>query len=216
MTLKEFFTFRRNRFFWLNILAMLLVLPAVVFGVLKGLDTYTRHGQSILVPDVRGKDVGAARQALSARGLSCDVTDSSYVKNLPAGSVLDHSPAAGQRVKQGRIVHLTVNTLSIPLCAVPDVADNSSLRQAEARLLAAGFRLDSIRQIPGETDWVYGVEYRGLPLAEGEKVPIGSLLRLVVGNGEKEPEEEADSLAAEDTSLPAPPVRSGEEEESWF
>ena len=40
------------------------------------------------------------------------------------------------RVKEGRIIYLTINAINIPLQAVPDVADNSSLRQAEARILA--------------------------------------------------------------------------------
>ena len=104
----------------------------------------------------------------------------------------------------------------MPLCNVPDVADNSSLRQAEARLLAAGFRLDSIRKIPGETDWVYSVEYKGRPLAIGEQVPVGSMLRLVVGNGEREPELETDSLGVEDTAGAETGAPADEDEESWF
>lgn len=216
MTIKEFFSFRQNRFFWLNILAMIIVLVAVVYGVLKGLDVYTRHGQAVTVPDIKGMSVAQAQQLLLNRGLSGVVSDSTYVKKLPAGSILDHNPSAGQRVKQGRIVYLTINTLSVPLCNVPDVADNSSLRQAEARLLAAGFRLDSIRKIPGEIDWVYSVEYKGRPLAIGEQVPVGSMLRLVVGNGEKEPELETDFLGVEDTAGAETGAPADEDEESWF
>ena len=59
------------------------------------------------------------------------------------------------------MVYLTINALDIPLQEVPDVADNSSVRQAEARLLAAGFRLTNNDSIPGEKDWVYAVKYRG-------------------------------------------------------
>ena len=54
---------------------------------------------------------------------------------------------------------MTINTLNTPLQEVPDVADNSSVRQAEARLLAAGFRLTNNDSIPGEKDWVYEVRY---------------------------------------------------------
>ena len=38
MTIKDFFSFRQNRFFWANILAMAVVVVGLLFGVLKGLD----------------------------------------------------------------------------------------------------------------------------------------------------------------------------------
>ena len=104
------------------------------------------------------------------RGLVCIVSDSSYVKTLPAGCILEYNPAAGQKVKEGRTIYLTINTIEVPLHIVPDVADNSSLRQAEARILASGFKLAEIQYIPGEKDWVYGVKYKGRQLSIGEKV----------------------------------------------
>ena len=50
ISLKEFFSFKSNRFFWLNLIAMVAVVIASIFGVLEWLDSYTRHGESILVP----------------------------------------------------------------------------------------------------------------------------------------------------------------------
>ena len=110
------------------------------------------------------------------------------------------------------MVYLTIKALDIPLQVVPDVADNSSLRQAEARLLAAGFRLTNNDSIPGEKDWVYAVKYRGNSLEIGAKVPMGAIWTLVIGNGEEAP---ADSLQVD--SLDVPQVQ-GEvlEEEDWF
>ena len=35
MTIKDFFSFRQNRFFWANILAMAVVVVGLLFGVLK-------------------------------------------------------------------------------------------------------------------------------------------------------------------------------------
>lgn len=212
MTIKEFFSFRKNCLFWGNIIAMVVVLVGVIFGVLAALDAYTRHGEAVVVPDVKGLSLAEAQTMFADRGLNCVVADSSYVKNLPAGCILDYSPTAGQRVKEGRMVYLTINALDIPLQEVPDVADNSSVRQAEARLLAAGFRLTNNDSIPGEKDWVYAVKYRGNSLEIGAKVPMGAILTLVIGNGEEAP---ADSLQVD--SLDVPQVQ-GEvlEEEDWF
>lgn len=191
---------------------MVVVLAGVLFGVLAALDAYTRHGEAVVVPDVKGLSLAEAQTMFADRGLNCVVADSSYVKNLPAGCILDYSPTAGQRVKEGRMVYLTINALDIPLQEVPDVADNSSVRQAEARLLAAGFRLTNNDSIPGEKDWVYAVKYRGNSLEIGAKVPMGAILTLVIGNGEEAP---ADSLQVD--SLDVPQVQ-GEvlEEEDWF
>ncbi|MDR0961559.1 MAG: PASTA domain-containing protein [Mediterranea sp.] len=206
MTLREFFSFRKNRFFWGNIIAMIVVVLLLVFGVLKGMDSYTRHGEAVVVPSLRNMSVAEAKQALAGRKLMGVVVDSSYVKTKPAGCVLECTPAAGQKVKEGRTIYLTINTQNVPMHAVPNVADNSSVRQAEARLLAAGFKLNEIDYIAGEKDWVYGVRYGDELLTEGQKVPIGAMLTLMVGDGSAE-EQVADSLATDSDSVT---------EESWF
>ena len=213
MTIKEFFSFRQNKFFWVNLIAMVIVVALALFGVLKGLDIYTRHGEAVVVPNVKGMGVTEAEKMFRNQGLTCIVSDSSYVKNLPAGCILEHSPAAGQKVKEGRTIYLTINTLNVPLQIVPDVADNSSMRQAQARLLATGFKLSENQYIPGEKDWVYGVKYQGRTLTNGEKVPVGSTLTLIVGDGGALAQE-ADSTNTETTGT----VSSGDSatDDSWF
>ena len=119
MTIKEFFSFKQNKFFWINLIAMVIVVALVLFGVLKGLDIYTRHGEAVVVPNVKGMGVAEAEKMFRNQGLTCIVSDSSYVKNLPAGCILEHNPAAGQKVKEGRTIYLTINTLSTPLLVVP-------------------------------------------------------------------------------------------------
>ena len=145
-------------------------------------------------------------------GLVCVVSDSSYVKNKPAGSILDVTPSVGQKVKEGRIIYLTINTLNIPLRPVPDVADNSSMRQAQAKILAAGFKLSENEMIPGEKDWVYGVKYMGRQLEMGDKVPVGATLTLLVGDGEELPVDN-DSIQNADSIMDSheSPV-----DDSWF
>ena len=71
MTIKDFFSFRQNRFFWANILAMVVVVAGLLFGVLKGLDIYTRHGEAVVVPDVKGMGVEEAEKMFRNRGLAC-------------------------------------------------------------------------------------------------------------------------------------------------
>ena len=213
MTIKEFFSFKANRFFWVNIIAMVVVAVLIVFGALKGLDIYTRHGQAVVVPDVKGMSVSEAEKMFRDQGLTYVVSDSNYVKNKPSGIILDLNPSVGQKVKEGRTIYLTINTLSTPLCVVPDVADNSSVRQAQAKLMAAGFKLTENRMVSGEKDWVYGVIYQGHLLQIGDKAPIGATLTLMVGDGVQSAG--ADSVdMVEDAAISADD--SGTEDDSWF
>lgn len=104
MTIKEFFSFKTNKYFWVNILVMIVAVVLIVFGVMKWLDVYTRHGEAVVVPDVKGMTVDEASKMFRNHGLVCVVSDSTYVKNKAAGIVLDANPGAGQKVKEGRTI----------------------------------------------------------------------------------------------------------------
>lgn len=216
MTIKEFFSFKTNKYFWVNIVAMIVVVVVLLFGVLKSLDVYTRHGETVVVPDVKGMTVDEASRMFRNHGLSFVVSDSSYVKNKEAGIVLDLNPGAGQKVKEGRTIYLTINTLDIPLYAVPDVADNSSVRQAQAKILAAGFKLSTVQTVSGEKDWVYGVKYQRRQLKAGDKIPLGASLVLMVGNGMEETLSEDSLDISTGTEEPVNSESSPTQEEDWF
>lgn len=184
ISLKDFFSFKRNRFFWLNLIAMTIVVIAAIWGTLHWLDNYTRHGQSITVPNVKGLPLQAAEAEIAKLGLNATVVDSNYVKGMPAEAILEQTPEARSKVKLGRTVYLTINTSDVPKIAIPDIIDNSSSRQAEARLRAMGFKLTAPELIEGEKDWVYGVKYKDKQLTSGEKIPRESVLTLCIGSGE--------------------------------
>ena len=212
ISLKDFFSFKKNRAFWLNLIAMPVVVIAIIFGVLHWLDNYTHHGQSIIVPNVKGLPLQQAETEFNKKNLRTVVVDSNFVKGMPAGAVLEQKPTSGAKVKTGRTIYLTINTAEMPRVAIPDIIDNSSYRQAEARLRALGFKLTAPEIISGEKDWVYAVKYLEKELTNGEKIPRESVLTLIIGDDEMK----ADSLATDSliigTSKEANPVI----DESWF
>ncbi len=175
-----------------------------------------------MVPDVTGLNVNQATEMLNKHELEVVVSDSNYVKDKTPGTILDLNPAAGQKVKKGRTIYLTINTNKVPLFSVPDVADNSSVRQAQGRILASGFKLTENELISGEKDWVYGVIYNGRELQPGDKVPAGATLTLIVGDGHKPIISDSDSIDIENIEIlnESAPLsqKSGNkhEEESWF
>ena len=217
ITLKDFFSFKNNRFFWLNIIGIVVVLVVVTQGVLWGLDAYTHHGESYMVPDVTGKSLEQARLLLGQKQLKGVVVDSSYVKGQPSGAVLDQTPAGGMRVKEGRTVYLTINTDKVPEIKIPDLIDNSSLRQAAAKLKAMGFRLTVPEYVGGEQDWVYGIKYRGRSLMAGDKVPREAELTLCVGNTQVRDSLSVDSVNLDMEKIPAEHSKAEPVvDDSWF
>ena len=212
ISLKDFFSFKKNRAFWLNLIAMPIVVIAVIFGVLHWLDNYTHHGQSIMVPNVKGLPLQQAEAEFSKKNLKTVVVDSNFVKGMPAGAVLEQKPENGAKVKIGRTVYLTINTAEMPKVAIPDIIDNSSYRQAEARLRALGFKLTAPEIISGEKDWVYAVKCLEKELTNGEKIPRESVLTLIIGDDEIK----TDSLGTDSLIISTPKGTNPVIDDSWF
>ncbi len=209
MTIKEFFSLKKNFFFWGNLLLMTALVVALIVGVFKWLDSYTRHDVSVTVPDVEGMTLGEAEALLQKCTLVAIVSDSTYNTQRPGGIVLDMTPAAGAVVKDGRTVYLTINTRRPPMREIPDLIDNSSLREAVARLQAMGFVLAENDSVEGEPEWIYGIKYDGKSLQNGDKVPTGAELVLQVGCDMLQ----TDSLSVEEVPVTVP---SDAQDDSWF
>ncbi len=183
MSAKDFFDKIFSRYLLLHLAAMALVVILLCVGISFGLSAYTHHGESITVPNLNGVDYEKAYRQLDELGLRLVVNDSGYNKRLPANSVLAQVPGGGVRVKQGRIVYVTVNSPSSPTFAIPDIVDNSSIREAEAKLMAIGFQLTEPQLVEGEKDWVYGIVCRGRRVSNGDLISIDYPLTLLVGKG---------------------------------
>ena len=190
MKTKEFFGKFVSAYLLGNLLAMAVVIVLLCFGVKYGLDWYTYHGKGIVVPKVEGMIYVNARTLAEQKGLNIMVTDSGYNKRLPANCILAQSPGEGTTVKEGHTIYVTLNSPSSPTFAIPDVVDNSSYREAEAKLMAMGFKLLPPKVVPGEKDWVYGIISRGRRVSTGDLVSIDSPLTLMVGSGMYDSEEE--------------------------
>jgi len=183
MNAKGLFDKIRGSYLTLNLLAMALVVVLLCIGVGYALDVYTHHGEGIAVPDLKGKTFEQAYRQLEEAGLGLVVSDSGYNKKMGANTILAQTPGEGQRVKQGHIIYVTVNSPSSPTFALPDIVDNSSYREAAAKLMAMGFQLTEPLRINGERDWIYGIMCRGRRVNNGDRLSIDYPLTLMVGKG---------------------------------
>jgi beta-lactam-binding protein with PASTA domain len=180
---------------------MALVVILLVVGVNYGLDWYTHHGESIRVPNIEGMRITKAREMMEECGLEIVVTDSGYNKRLPADCVLTQSPGAGLTVKSGHTIYVTINSSNSPSVAIPDVVDNCSYREAEAKLISLGFKVLPPQYVTGEKDWVYGVSCNGRKVSTGERISIEQPLTLLVGSGQYGADEELNVIGGDDALM---------------
>lgn len=201
MNPSEFFGKFTSRYLWGNICAMVIVVVVACAGVKYSLDVYTHHGESIPVPDVRRKSFTDAQYLLEDAGMQVVVSDTGYVRNLPPDCILEQSPEPGTNVKSGHVIYLIVNASHTPTITVPDIIDNSSLREAMAKLTAMGFKLTQPEYIEGEKDWVYGLTVKGKHVVAGDKVSVNDYITILVGNGQRDSTEVVDYIDAPESIL---------------
>jgi beta-lactam-binding protein with PASTA domain len=199
--------------FVINILSAILIACILLYVTLKWLEAYTLHNKAVIVPDIRGLQIEEASRFLHSSGLRYNIIDSVFSKNAQPGAIVELVPSAGSKVKEGRIVYITVNALSSQMGAVPNVGD-LSFRQAYAILKARGFESVEIEYVSGMyKDLAAGVELHGHLLEEGEMVQLTAPLILKVSNGIKERTEE-DSLLPDSVNTSGNPLT--HDIETWF
>jgi len=189
MTGKEFKQKMLSPILWGNLLLMGLACVAIAIGIWLWLDKYTHHGEEIMVPNVEGRLIGDAEYTLEMLDLKAVVIDSTYDHKKPTGEIVIQLPKAGSKVKSGREIYLTINSKNSPMVAMPDIADNCSMREAQDRLRQLGFRIGPVEQVEGDKDWVYGVKCQGRTVISGQRVPTDAVITLIVGKGITEEEE---------------------------
>ena len=116
---------------WLNLLGMAVAIVLLILGVHYGLNFYTNHGEEITVPDINHKAYEDAYDILDDLGLEAVVVDTSYVRTLPPGCVLEQTPKPGAVVKSGRIIYLTSMLRPSLPCRCP--TSSTTLRSATPR-----------------------------------------------------------------------------------
>ena len=175
--------------FCTNILGMVLFVVVVILGGLLLIDRYTLHGKYVEMPDLKGENAKVAILKLESLGLKGEVNDTGYVERMAGGVILDQSIRPGDKVKPGRWIYMAVNSTQERRVALPtDIAGNCSMREAEMKLRARGFRIAPPEYILGDRNWVYEIKVNGKVQEPGSMVSVRTPLTLVVGDGQVEEE----------------------------
>lgn len=184
MEKKGFFDKTDLKFIGANIVLAFLVGVAILVVLIAYLRRYTEHGIEVEVADVRGMVQAEAEPILGGQQLVLVVIDSTYSDKVPFGTIVDQDPKPGSHAKHGRAVYVTVNASTKRQVTMPDLQD-MSYRQAETTLRGMGLEVDTVYDYEPSTyrDLVLDVKSMEGSLRPGQKVPVGTKVRLVVGFG---------------------------------
>jgi serine/threonine-protein kinase len=104
--------------------------PGVTLRAQKSVTLFVSKGpQPINVPDTSGKDLSAARRELKTAGLATGNTREEFSEVVPKGGVISQSPLAGNQVRKGSPVDLTISKGPEPIPDPQDEPRNSGDQQ---------------------------------------------------------------------------------------
>jgi len=175
-----------------NRLSSVLANLAIVIGIILFfsisyfyiyLPSVTNHGESITVPDLKGMKIEELQSFLSDHDLRYEVSDSAYSEDQSPLSVLIQFPKAGAKVKENRMIYVTVNQITPPTVPLPDLVDRSRIN-AEVVLKSNELKRGKITLEPSQfLNLVIEMRYHGAVIKAGTRLPKGSVIDLVVGDG---------------------------------
>lgn len=159
-------------------IVLVVVLPGILYLYLGW---FTQHGETVVVPDVRGLNVEEAGRILEEQQLGFLVIDSIYSTSGERGSIFQQSPPPQSSVKESRDIYLTVYRQTAP-SEVLKVDEGMDERVAEIILENKGIvfekRFEEHQLLHG---MVVKVIQKGEELSPDAKVRKGDRVTLVIG-----------------------------------
>lgn len=183
--MKVFFSIKS----WWHVL-LHLVTVAVLAAVITAVFFYvylpytTNHNETITVPNVIGIHYDDLNDFLVERELPYIITeDSAYSPDYPPLTVLKQFPLPFSKVKENRKIYLSLNSNQPPLIRMPKLVEGS-VKNAQLVLKTYDLKLGKITYVPDlALNYILEQRYNEREVLEGEFIPKGSKIDLVVGDG---------------------------------
>ncbi|MEO5569308.1 MAG: PASTA domain-containing protein [Bacteroidia bacterium] len=179
--IKNFIT---SKMFLLNLLGAAAFFIMFFGFTYKWLNSYTNHGSTVTVPDLRGLKVATLQNFLKDKALRIKIADSSvFDLEKPPGTVIEQDPAPAEKVKENRTIYLTITKTVPPKIKMPNLID-VSYRQAEAILLSYGLKAGQTSYKPDLCkNCVLSFTLNGKTLKPGDELTKGTVIDLTLGDG---------------------------------
>lgn len=155
----------------------------LIILVIIGLNSYTQHGEYILVPQLHGLDGDSLVENSDENFLKYSVIDSIYDAENRPGAVSRQNPMVGAKVKKGRKIYLTTVTKGREFIPMPNLVD-LTIRRAIDVIYNSRLKVNQLIFIDNfARNAVLSQLIRQDTIAPETPVLIGTAINLVVGNG---------------------------------
>lgn len=195
--MSKFGDYLKTKSFRNTILLAIGTVIVVALIAFYSLGYYTRHGSGIPVPKVTGIQIDRAINILKNQSFDVSI-DSVYVLDEAPGTVIEQDPDAGTSVKEGRVIYLKIVKNQAPNVSLPDILDAPYI-SAVATISNYGLKIgDTTYKSDIARNHVLEVRFAGQPIQPGTKIPKGSKIDLVLGDGAGASEVEIPDLVNQD------------------
>jgi beta-lactam-binding protein with PASTA domain len=168
----------------IHLVASIASMIIILFTLVSWLSSYTNHGETVTVPNIKGMKYAELKEYLGNKNLDVKISDSSmFLLDKGPGVVVEQDPRPNEQVKEGRTIYVSITRTVPPQVKMPNLIDVSQ-RQAEAILFSYGLRLGSMIYKPDLAKGaILEMSCKGKLLKAGESIAKGSKIDLVLGDG---------------------------------
>lgn len=167
---------------------VILFYLVIIFATVLYLDLATNHGEKIVVPNLVGMNGEEAKKKIEELDLQYQILDSIYDPKSPEGTVVEQlvepTSISMVHVKSGRIIGLRLTKRS-QMVEMPSLV-HKQLQFAESILEQRGLRFSIQYRPTSEANGsVLDQLFRGRRIKEGDRIPIGAIVTLIVGQNDQ-------------------------------
>jgi beta-lactam-binding protein with PASTA domain len=174
-----------------HICLILLVGYGLIWYFFNGyLPKETRHAEGINLPLIENMSYKKAKELLESKGLVLVIRDTVYSPKHKKSAIVSQLPEATKEVKLGRKVYVDLNRSDVPTVEITKhlINEGGGLVLTDvgtAQITASNLELvtEIIYVNRPNANFVYEAKINNKPLEVGIKIPIGSKIVLIVGNG---------------------------------
>lgn len=178
------FSIFKNKRIFTTLIVMILLIIGIIWGSLKGIEKFTRHGQAISVPDFTGLYFTELSQNPEFDLYRFQIIDSVYDPSKEKGSIIAQDPSPESLVKEGRSIYLTVVAINPKMVEMPELKD-LTLRAATSLLQTYGLEVGKLSYVPDiAKNAVIEQQFRGEKIEPNAMIRVGSKIDLILGLGD--------------------------------
>jgi beta-lactam-binding protein with PASTA domain len=199
--MKGFFAYLKSKQFFIHLGLAVVSVVVVLWILVKMLNSYTQHGETVDVPDFKGKSIAELNGFVQGKDVRYQIIDSIYAPKEKPGVVIRQDPETNTKVKRNRTIYLYVNGLMPPQLAMPKLIDRSE-RQAILMLESYGLKIGKITQVAGDCNGcVLGQFIKGKAVEPGTLIKKGTVIELTIGKKDRFVNSTADTTKSSGTNF---------------